>query len=175
MVVEHLIFPWTLLSFTFTFLIAFVIGIGLWIWALVDCLKSELSDGDKILWVLLIIVFNVIGAIIYLILAKTRTLEKITITNQKKGKRLYKDSKHKLLAGVSSGMAEYFNVDVVFVRLLWIFLGLLSAGTAVIAYIIATFIIPEKERPISQGQRTDKKKASTTKRTSKKTITKKEE
>ncbi|MFW6378858.1 MAG: PspC domain-containing protein, partial [Nanoarchaeota archaeon] len=73
----------------------------------------------------------------------------------------------------SSGMAEYFNVDVVFVRLLWVVLGLLSAGTAVIAYIIAAFIIPEKETVGSTKKTTTSK--TTTEKTSKKATKKKSE
>ncbi len=39
---------------------------GFWIWALVDCLKNETSDNnEKLLWTLLIIFTEVIGAAIY--------------------------------------------------------------------------------------------------------------
>lgn len=37
-----------------------------WIWMLVDCLKYEKSEGnDKIVWMLVIVLTNWIGALIY--------------------------------------------------------------------------------------------------------------
>ncbi|HUJ10858.1 MAG TPA: PLD nuclease N-terminal domain-containing protein [Verrucomicrobiae bacterium] len=39
---------------------------GFWIWMLIDCIKHEASEGnDKIIWVLVIIFTNWIGALIY--------------------------------------------------------------------------------------------------------------
>lgn len=46
-----------------------LIGVGgtiLWIWAIIHCIQNRrLSDGEKVLWALLIIFTHVIGAIIY--------------------------------------------------------------------------------------------------------------
>jgi len=37
-----------------------------WIWMLIDCLTHESSEGnDKIIWVLVIVLLNFIGALIY--------------------------------------------------------------------------------------------------------------
>jgi hypothetical protein len=37
-----------------------------WIWMLIDCLKFESSEGnDKLIWVLVIVLTNWIGALIY--------------------------------------------------------------------------------------------------------------
>lgn len=37
-----------------------------WLWMLVDCLSYEPSDGnDKILWVLVIVLTHVLGAVLY--------------------------------------------------------------------------------------------------------------
>lgn len=58
-------------------------------------------------------------------------------------KRLYRVEKGAWLAGVCGGLAEYFNIDVSLVRLLWVvffFMG--TAGFWV--YLIATFILPKK-------------------------------
>ncbi len=42
-------------------------GLVLWIWALVDCLTKEPSEGnDKLIWVLVIVLLNWLGALIYL-------------------------------------------------------------------------------------------------------------
>jgi len=58
-------------------------------------------------------------------------------------KRLYRSKNNKIIAGVCSGIAEYFNIDPTIVRLLWLPLAL-SGGAGVIAYIIAWVIIPEE-------------------------------
>lgn len=58
-------------------------------------------------------------------------------------KKLYRSEKNKVLAGVCGGLAEYFNIDVTVLRLLWmlvvIFTGIFPG---VIAYILAIFIMP---------------------------------
>lgn len=42
----------------------------LWIWALVDCLKSEFTASNKIIWVIVIIFFPVVGPILYFIIGR---------------------------------------------------------------------------------------------------------
>ncbi len=48
----------------------------------------------------------------------------------------------KKICGVCAGIAEYLNVDPVFVRLIWI-LAFFCGGTGLLAYIAAAVIIPE--------------------------------
>ena len=49
----------------------FCIGVGLvivvfWIWALIDCLNNESSEGnEKIVWILVIILLGAVGALLY--------------------------------------------------------------------------------------------------------------
>mgnify|MGYP001406526881 CR=1 FL=1 len=59
----------------------------------------------------------------------------------KKVKRLYRSRENKILGGVCGGIAEYFEVDPVLVRLLLIIV-ILAGGAGIIAYIIAWIIIP---------------------------------
>lgn len=67
-------------------------------------------------------------------------------------RRIYRSSKDRILCGVCSGIAKYFNVDPVIVRLLWIALTLLSFGVGVLLYIIACLVIPkEGEGPHNHG------------------------
>ncbi len=56
-------------------------------------------------------------------------------------KKLYKSSRDKVLAGVCGGIAEYFVVDSVIVRLLWVVFTLMG-GAGLLAYIIAAIIVP---------------------------------
>lgn len=46
-------------------------GTILWIWALVDCITNEPSEGnDKLIWVLVIVLTHMIGAIIYFVVRR---------------------------------------------------------------------------------------------------------
>lgn len=56
-----------------------VLAIGvtiLWIWALIDCLTKESSQGnDKLIWALVIIFLQLVGAIIYLLVRRPYRIE----------------------------------------------------------------------------------------------------
>lgn len=58
-------------------------------------------------------------------------------------KRLYRSKRYSVIAGVCGGFAEYFNIDPIITRILWIALSLASLGTGVIIYVIAAIIMPE--------------------------------
>ncbi len=55
--------------------------------------------------------------------------------------RLYRSNKDKILAGVCGGLGEYFKVDPVIVRLLWVVFSLVY-GVGILIYIIAWIIVP---------------------------------
>ncbi len=58
-------------------------------------------------------------------------------------KKLYRSQKQKMIGGVCGGLAEYFNVDVSLVRLLFVALALITALLPLgIFYIIAWIIVP---------------------------------
>jgi phage shock protein C len=58
-------------------------------------------------------------------------------------KKLYRSKKNRKIAGVCGGIAEYFGVDPIIVRLIALIL-VLSAGGGLIAYIIAWIVVPEE-------------------------------
>ena len=58
-------------------------------------------------------------------------------------KRLFRSRTQSIIGGVAGGLAEYFEVDVVLVRLLWVLAAFVGGG-GVLAYIIAWIIIPEE-------------------------------
>lgn len=64
--------------------------------------------------------------------------------------RLYRSRKNRIIGGVAGGLAEYFQVDVVIIRLLWVVAAFLGGG-GVLAYIIAWIVIPE-ENPFVTGE-----------------------
>ena len=60
-------------------------------------------------------------------------------------KRLYRSKKNKVFAGICGGVGEYFNVDPVLIRLIWVLVVIFTGFfPGVLAYIIAIFIVPEK-------------------------------
>ena len=57
-------------------------------------------------------------------------------------KKLYRNKTDHKIAGICSGIADYFEIDPVIIRLL--FLLALFLGPGIIVYIIAWIIIPIK-------------------------------
>jgi len=57
-------------------------------------------------------------------------------------KRVYRSKKNKMLAGVCGGIAEYFEIDPVLVRLLLVLLVLMGFA-GIILYLVAWLIMPE--------------------------------
>ncbi len=58
-------------------------------------------------------------------------------------KKLYKIEYGKKIFGVCGGLAEYLNVDVVVVRIVWAVLGL-CYGTGILLYLVCAFVLPNK-------------------------------
>ena len=56
-------------------------------------------------------------------------------------KRLYRSRRDRKLAGVCGGIGEYFNIDPVIIRLLWVVFTLMG-GSGLVAYILAVILIP---------------------------------
>lgn len=58
-------------------------------------------------------------------------------------KKLYRSVTDKMLGGVCGGLAEYFAIDPVIVRLIFV-LAVIFGGSGILAYIILWIIIPQK-------------------------------
>lgn len=58
-------------------------------------------------------------------------------------KRLYRSYTDKMLGGVCGGLGEYFDIDPVIVRVLFI-VAVLFGGGGILAYIILWIVIPQK-------------------------------
>jgi phage shock protein C len=58
-------------------------------------------------------------------------------------KKLYRSVTDKMLGGVCGGLAEYFAVDPVIVRLIFV-LAVIFGGSGILAYIILWIVIPQK-------------------------------
>lgn len=67
-------------------------------------------------------------------------------------KHLYKSRTNKMLAGVCGGIAEYFDVDPVLIRIIFVILTIFS-GLGILAYIIGAIIMPYP--PPESGNKTE--------------------
>lgn len=60
-------------------------------------------------------------------------------------KRLVRPKKGRKVAGVALAFANYFNIDVTLVRLVWIFLLIPGGLPGLIPYLLCWIIIPSDE------------------------------
>lgn len=58
-------------------------------------------------------------------------------------KKLQRDENRKMLAGVAAGLAEYFDIDVTWVRVIFILMAVFGAS-GVLIYIILWIVVPPK-------------------------------
>jgi len=62
--------------------------------------------------------------------------------------KLHRDEHHKILGGVCAGLAKYFGINRILIRILWLFLSLFM-GIGFILYIILWIAIPSVEKAIN--------------------------
>lgn len=58
-------------------------------------------------------------------------------------KRLYRSKTNKMIAGVCGGLAAYFRIDPVIVRLIFVVLLLAGGLPGALAYLILWIVVPE--------------------------------
>lgn len=56
-------------------------------------------------------------------------------------KRLYRSRKNRIIAGVCGCIGDYFDIDPVIIRIIWLFF-VFSMGVGILVYILAWIIIP---------------------------------
>lgn len=70
----------------------------------------------------------------------------------KQTKKIYRSRTNRVIAGVSGGLGDYFEIDPVIFRIIFVILTF-AGGFAIIFYLILIFVIPlEPERKISKGK-----------------------
>lgn len=74
-------------------------------------------------------------------------------------KTLHRSSRHKVFLGVCGGLAEYFGVDPVAIRIVMVLLGLMGAG--ILFYFAAFFVMPP-DTPAEGISTSDPQKQSST-------------
>jgi hypothetical protein len=66
----------TNLLILFPLVLCLAVGVLLWIFALVDCLRNEPSEGnEKLLWTLVIVFTSFLGAVVYLVLRRPKRIQ----------------------------------------------------------------------------------------------------
>lgn len=58
-------------------------------------------------------------------------------------KKLYRSVNDRMIAGICAGIAEYFDIDLTLIRLLFVF-GFFATGSGLFwAYVIMMIVVPE--------------------------------
>lgn len=57
-------------------------------------------------------------------------------TDNRSYRRLYRSRQNRVIAGVCGGFGDYFNIDPVVIRVIWL-ATILMGGTGVLAYFLA--------------------------------------
>jgi phage shock protein PspC (stress-responsive transcriptional regulator) len=71
--------------------------------------------------------------------------EESSTTYNRTAKRLYRDPEKAIVAGILSGLAIYLNIDVVWLRIIFVVLVFLGVGTIIPIYIVLWLVIPKAE------------------------------
>lgn len=62
-----------------------------------------------------------------------------------KNKRLYRSEKNSVFAGICGGLGDYFDIDPVLLRVLWLLVVVFTGFVpGLIVYVIAIYIIPKE-------------------------------
>jgi phage shock protein C len=70
-------------------------------------------------------------------------------------KKLYRSKTDKMILGVCGGLAKYFDMDAVVVRIIFVLLALLN-GTGLILYLIIAIIAPEEPDTVKMAEESKK-------------------
>jgi phage shock protein C len=62
--------------------------------------------------------------------------------------RLVRPRADRKIAGVCAGIAEYFDIDVIVIRLVWLVVAIMT-GVGFLGYVIAWIVIPEEPLMLS--------------------------
>jgi phage shock protein PspC (stress-responsive transcriptional regulator) len=60
-----------------------------------------------------------------------------------RGRKLYRDPDDRVLGGVCSGLGAFFNLDPIIIRLIFVLLVFLGAGSSIIIYLILWIVVPK--------------------------------
>ena len=67
----------------------------------------------------------------------------MTSGNETGYRRLYRSEEDRVVAGICGGLGEYFSIDPVLIRLLWI-VSIMLGGGGLIIYLLGWLLIPRQ-------------------------------
>lgn len=72
-------------------------------------------------------------------------------------KRLYKSETNKAVSGVIGGMGDYFDIDPVLLRAIWILIVVFTGVVpGIIAYVLVALIVPHHTSAKKEGKDSEK-------------------
>jgi phage shock protein C len=89
---------------------------------------------------------------LYLLMNRKKKEDTESETFEINGKKLYRSKIQKMLAGVCGGIAEYFEMDVSIIRILWAIITIASAGFGILIYILMIIIFPERPENVEDKE-----------------------
>lgn len=128
-------------------------------------LASDLNMPAYVLRIIFIVgtlISNGTGILIYICLAllmktektKHQKTEEIVVDKEasdKPKKKMSLKNRNKIIAGVSTGLADYFKIDVVIIRLGFVFLALIN-GIGIIIYILLWILLPRENKNFQENE-----------------------
>jgi phage shock protein PspC (stress-responsive transcriptional regulator) len=69
-------------------------------------------------------------------------------------KTLLRSRKEKMVGGVCGGLADYFELDVSVIRVLWVIATVVSIGMGILVYIVLFFVLPEESENVNDNSMT---------------------
>ena len=60
-------------------------------------------------------------------------------------RKLYRSQTQRMLAGVCGGLAEYFNIDVTVMRVLFLILAVFG-GSGLVLYLVMWIVVPDASK-----------------------------
>jgi phage shock protein PspC (stress-responsive transcriptional regulator) len=79
----------------------------------------------------------------------SQTAQQRTPAGEKGEKRFFRNPDEKVIAGVCSGIAAYFNLDPVWVRLIFV-IFVAAGGSGILLYLVLWIVIPEAQTTIDR-------------------------
>jgi phage shock protein C len=67
-------------------------------------------------------------------------------------RRLYRSQRDRKIAGICGGLGEFFDCDPTLVRFAWVVATFLSAGIAILLYLVLILVIPNEDEVLRRPQ-----------------------
>ncbi len=90
----------------------------------------------------LLLAMSILGFGLYLLYSKRNDIS--AMINGGTGLPLHLSERDRKIAGVCGGIAESLNVDGVFIRFIWIYATVMSAGIGILLYLVLALILPSE-------------------------------